>query len=225
MIPVVLLMGSFARAADCAPLPEAGLRDLVAEAKAAVDRDDLVSFAEARRNLFHDLPCLEGPLPVDAWARFLLDEAVVGYALGEGWEAPLGTALTLTDLPRAELPQELRDWVAVPRPAVGAGSLAEGAFLLNGRLLDSVPDLTGVHVVQRQEGGLWTTRVLRDTPFPDDWRAPAVVPAPAPVPLPPVAHPSRQEGPTAASRSSPPGSRWPSPVPRSGSEAGRSAGR
>ena len=89
---IALLLGGWAQAEDCIRLDEARLRSIVADAKAAVDRDDLVTFVQLRRTLIGDLPCLEGQLPVDAWARFLLDDAVVEFALGEAWKEPLATA-------------------------------------------------------------------------------------------------------------------------------------
>lgn len=170
--------------ADCAPLDEATVRDRVSNAKAAVDRDDLVGFAETRRALFTDLACLDIPLPVDAWARFLLDEAVVAYALAEPWQPPLATALALDpDLPRGDLPEALRDWVPAPPTAAPGDPLASGAFLVDGQPVESAPALTGVHVVQRLADGRWSTRVLRDEPFPADWR---VEVAPVPVATAPV---------------------------------------
>src|SRR5262245_31709559 len=134
-----------ARAADCAPLDDAGVRALVAEAKDAVDRDDLIAFAETRRRLFQELPCAADPLPVDAWARFLLDEAVVAYALGEPWESALGTALSLApELPRGDLPEALRDWHPGPVPAA-SGPLASGEYWVDGRGIAAVPELSGLH--------------------------------------------------------------------------------
>lgn len=173
---MILLVASAAAAADCAALGEPGLRALVGEAKAAIDRDDLVSFGETRRTLLRELPCLDSPLPVDAWARFLFDDAVVAYGLGEPWESSLGTALSLDpQLPRTDLPEELRTWVwpvAVP----GVGPLGPGEFLLDGRPITEVPPpLPGIHVAQRRQDGVVTTRVLRGAPFPADWQpSPAV---------------------------------------------------
>lgn len=190
MIPVLLLFSN-ARAEECAPLDPGGVRARVDEARVAVDRDDLVSFAEVRRALFRDLPCLEEPLPTDAWARFLLDEAVVAYALGEAWEDPLATALALEPtLPRGDLPPALRDWSVEP-PPIDGGALGPGEFLLDGEPLAAVPTLAGLHVVQRRQDDGWTTRVLRNAPFPTEWQAsrrPVPMPAPVPAPLPePVA--------------------------------------
>ena len=151
MIPLILASG-LASAADCAPLSDADLRARIGAAKAAVDRDDLVSFAETREDLLAALPCLATPLPVNAWARFLLDDAVVSYALGEGWEATLGTALSLDPtLPRTDLPQALRTWDPPPS-SPAAGALASGSYLVDGRSVTAIPALEGLHVVQRREG-------------------------------------------------------------------------
>lgn len=189
-----LLLFSNARAEDCAPLDPTDLRARVDEARVAVDRDDLVSFAEVRRALFRDLPCLSAPLSSEVWARFLLDEAVVAHALGEAWEDPLATALSLDPgLPRGDLPPALRDWSAGP-PSAGGAALGAGEFLLDGQPLDAVPTLSGVHVVQRREDDVWTTRVLRNAPFPAEWQAetrPVPIPMPVPIPSPlpePVGH-------------------------------------
>jgi hypothetical protein len=205
---LVVLVSALALAAPpgCSPLDEAGLRALVAEAKAAVDRDDLVSYAERRKRLYQDLPCLEIPLPADVWARFLLDEAVVAYALGQRWEAPLGTALSLDPaLPRGDLPPELRAWIP-PAPAASAAPLASGAFRIDGRSVSAAPvpvgtDLVGTHVVQRELDGELTTRVLQDEPFPADWRAeplPEPVPATSSSPPAPVAPRGRGRPPLVA---------------------------
>jgi len=186
---------------ECAPFVEQDLRELVARSKAAIDADDVVSHGALFRELQARLPCLEAQVPKEAWAEFLVGMAVVEFALGRSWEPPLRTALGIhPSVTRDYGPPEIREYPLPEGGQSGTATLAAGAvYFVDGVVVTTAPSLDGLHVVQRLEGGSWTTEVLLDEPFPAEWIAapppPVVEPPPAQVVEPrPPGHPRSGRG-------------------------------
>ena len=159
-----------AKAADCQPLSADAFRALVDKAHAAIDSDDLLGHTRHYATLRKNLPCMGAPVPSDAWATFLVGLAIVERATGHDWKQPLDTALSVfPEVARDKAPKAIRDYVVQPAPP-GDAALPEGAqFFLDGQPLTRVPDLAGLHLLQREVDGQWSNLITRDTTFPEDW--------------------------------------------------------
>jgi hypothetical protein len=187
-------------AACPAALDDTGFRSQVDTAQEAIDSGDVIAHGAAWRTLQQTIPCLEGPVSAEDWARFLVGYAVVEHALGRDWQPALRTALRIDpDVPRDYGPEALRTWTPTPR-AEPATSLVEGVWV-DGTPARTAPVLEGPHILQRRAGTGWTSVVLTDAELPSDWAAPrsAVVPDPVPAVVPAAPEP-RTRRPGAALR-------------------------
>ena len=123
-------------------------------------------------------PCLEGPVPIDAWSDFLVGFAVVEYAMGREWEHALDTVLRVKPtVSRSYGPVEVRNYASGVEfePAEARALPTDATFYLDGVQITREPDLGKIHIVQRELAGVWTTFVLLGETFPDEWRAPEEV--------------------------------------------------
>jgi hypothetical protein len=177
---VILLLGA-ARAAEptCERWSADGLVAWNDRAQAAIDREDVVGHGAIWRELQASLPCLDGPVPVDAWAELLAGLALVEFAMGYAWEEPLATAIALRPDLSASLPEPLSTF-APPAPGAPGAPLAGEVWIDGARA--SVEPPVGLHLAQRRADGGWETVLVRGGPLPVGWRADA----PAP-PSPPAA--------------------------------------
>ncbi len=164
-------------AADC-QLDAKGFEELVSRANDALDRDDPVGHGATWREMQERLPCLREPLPASSWASFLVGLALLERTVGlPNWSQPLQVATEVDPkVPRDVGDDAFRKFAPVAIPAPGPALPTDAGYFLDGRALEREPTVTGgPHVVQRQKGATWTTLLLRDAPFPADWKAAVVV--------------------------------------------------
>ncbi|MCB9684210.1 MAG: hypothetical protein H6738_00330 [Alphaproteobacteria bacterium] len=176
------LLGA-AVASACEPWSPDLLERWVVRGFEAIDAEDVDAHAAVWKDLEAALPCLDGPLPSKPWAEFLVGLALVQNATGERWEPALGTALQVAPKLQADLPPPMASWTPPPPRPDGEVLPTDAHFLLDGLPVTARPDLTGLHVLQREQGGVYETRVVRDGSFPTAWLASTNAP-PEPVPRP-----------------------------------------
>ncbi len=154
----------------CKPLDAAGFREQVATASEALDNDDLPTFGAVYKQLRVEVACFTEPVPRETWARFLVDLAVVEYATGQLWPEPLGTALFIQPtVDRSGTPSELQAYRPPPASLPGSVKLpTDATFYVDGRQVTTVPDLSGVHIIQRLKVR-WDTRFVRNAELPPEW--------------------------------------------------------
>lgn len=162
----------------CQPLDAAGFVRRVDDAARMLDADNLVGFGIVYKQLRADIPCLAEPIPGDDWARFLVDLATVEFATGQQWTEPLSTALLVfPSVSRDRAPPALAAFVPATAPVVGSVPLpVDARFYLDGREIKSVPELTGLHLLQREQDGRWETEWSRNAAFPTAWLPVEVAP-------------------------------------------------
>jgi hypothetical protein len=183
----MLTLLTAALAADCpTPLTEEGLRTIVDDAKAAIATGDQQAHEDASKELERRIPCLAEQLSSRPWADYLVTYALVKHvAKDDDWNEPLSVALALVpDHP--DVPAFVaRDYLPPAEPTGTSRAIPEGVVVfLDGKVvLDDVPPLSGVHVLQAVVDGRWTSRLLIDEPVPDDFfprRPPPDDPPPPP---------------------------------------------
>ncbi|MEZ4322116.1 MAG: hypothetical protein R3F61_31885 [Myxococcota bacterium] len=153
-------------------MSDAELRDLVAKAIEAIDKEDARTHREVLTTLEGRVPCLEGQMPSRPWADFLVTEALIRYADQlPDWDRPLQLALDLVpDHP--DVPAWLLDEYRPPAPPVGDPmTIPDGRLIvIDGRVIvGTVPPLSGLHVIQTVADGKWRSMLLRGQPFPREW--------------------------------------------------------
>ncbi len=173
MIATLLL--AVAHGQDCGrAFTEFEVRTMVRESSEAVDRDDALTHKRLWSELLARVPCLDAQLPKDAWATFLINEAIVRNATREpDWEGPLATALQI--LPdQSNVPDFLIQQFSPPPPPRSSGVEvpADAALFVDGVLLREVPVLQGEHVVQLWRDRRWRSALVIGTTPPADWLAP-----------------------------------------------------
>jgi hypothetical protein len=173
---------AFAATPTCAPWPPGQLARWDADAREALQDEDLDRFRVGWEELQAVAPCVQGVVDAGTWARYLVALAIYEYATGGAWAEALDTALaTWPEVPRDLGPPDVRDREP-PTPTIGTEPLPAGAeWYLDGRPVASLPSLAGVHLLQRRAGGVVETRLLRNGTFPDEWRQVDVAPPPPPV--------------------------------------------
>ena len=170
---LVLISFSTRAHAACTSLDAAGFEQLTADAEAAIDDDDLVRHGQVYRSMQEQLPCMDEKLPIDAWAEFLVGYAIVEYAMGREWEHALAVAVAIKPTVAHNFgPDEIQNYVPTAYFVDDSQPpLPDDAQIY----LDGVPmkyerELGKIHIVQQFKNGVWNTRLLQDTPFPEDWR-------------------------------------------------------
>lgn len=167
----------------------AEFKDQVDRAQSAIDDGDVLGHGAAWRALQAGIPCLDVPVPVDAWAKFLVGYAVVEHALGRDWEPALRTALRIQPaVSRDYGPEALRTWT--PTDGGLRVDVASGVWI-DGVQAESTGALTGPHILQRRRDGAWESQVVTSAPLPDGWEPSSDPPAsdrtePVVVPDPPA---------------------------------------
>ncbi|MCB9670341.1 MAG: hypothetical protein H6736_16445 [Alphaproteobacteria bacterium] len=170
---MIMLTLSVAAAAPCEqPLTEEGLRDIVKRARSAIEEGDVAAHLKASDELESRVPCLVEQLPRRVWADYLVTATLVKHLdKAADWNQPLSVALDLVpDHP--DVPRFLLDDYRPPSPPVGqARKIPAGVvFVLDGKVvLDKVPPLEGIHIVQTVRENVWHSMFLRDQPVPEDF--------------------------------------------------------
>jgi hypothetical protein len=177
-----LLAADLAGASDgCPRVDESSVRQWDQRAAAALDRDDLVAFDAVLEVVEAGVPCLAVQLPRDAWASLLVSVAVANHSRDEAWQAPLESALRIApDVDRSRTPPAVREYVPGQSSSNQRRLPEDAAYFLDGVSVSMVGELRGLHVVQRLEGGRWSSRLVQDTPFPADWTEPSSPSSPEP---------------------------------------------
>jgi len=168
---------------------------MVKASETAINQDDAYKHKTLMAEFLRSLPCVETQLPKDAWAQFLVSEAIVRYASEQDWKNALNTALNVwPDVPG--VPEFILDeWgPEAPKGPLDTPTPAGTTLFLDGVLVTRPLMLTGLHIVQRLRDGKWDTRLLEDENWPAEWFAKEVeldddgnpIAAPDPVPDGPV---------------------------------------
>jgi len=167
------LFASQGASAQCVSFGEGEFRTMVESSQKAIDQDDAYKHKQLMVEFIRNLPCLEMQLPKDAWAQFLVSEAIVRYTTGQDWAAALNTALGIwPDVPGVPA-FILEEWgPEAPGPSVKQ-DIPEGTTLfLDGVLVeDQYPSLRGLHVVQRLRDGEWEAHLIENGSWPPEWFA------------------------------------------------------
>jgi len=175
---MALLMTPHVASAACSAMNTETFEKLVVQAQDAIDNDDLVAHGQVFRALQEQLPCMDAAVPSNDWAEFLIGFAMIEFVTGREWEHAMDVALTINGGTNPQYgPVEIRNYVTgVDYTPEGAPLLPEDAEVyLDGVRIRHAPTLGRLHIVQRQRGGVWETRVVQNEPFPEDWLAPAEV--------------------------------------------------
>jgi len=152
---------------SCLGFDVTGLRALVDKATAAVDRDDIAGHRAAFAEFEEKAPCLEVQVPSDIWADMLALEAIVRYHSREVWEPLISTAKRIR--PGVEVPELLLSQWKAPPATLGDKLPMDAVIFIDGQFSRRVPNMQGIHIVQRVVAGEWETLFLRDRPPPSDW--------------------------------------------------------
>ncbi len=96
------------------------------------------------------------------------------------WTQPLQVATEIRpDIPRELGDQTFRSFTPMRPPDAGPLLPSEAVIWLDGRRIEREPTLLGgPHIVQQERDGVWTTQLLRDRGFPDEWKAHEDLPSP-----------------------------------------------
>ncbi|MCB9675581.1 MAG: hypothetical protein H6737_10720 [Alphaproteobacteria bacterium] len=168
----VLPADALAQDACETPMKEQELRDLVAQAVAAIDAEDDRAHRQVFETLEKRIPCLDGQMPSRPWADFLVTEALIRYADQlPDWQRPLKLALDLVpDHP--DVPPWLLEEYLEPADPTGASQPVPSGqvVVVDGRVVvGDIPPLAGIHVVQTIRDGKWNSRLVKGQPFPPEW--------------------------------------------------------
>lgn len=125
---------------------------------------------------------LPAPVDDDLWVDLLLDLTVARFQLGQDWRAPRTAAAWARPDRRPRVGPmlaELLDWDAPPRPV--AAPLPFGRTVwLDGRRLDQLPALAGLHLLQGERCGAWRSALVEGAEaeaLRAGWYAPCPTPA------------------------------------------------
>ena len=172
---VLALSASEGAWAQCTSFNEAEFRAMVESSKTAIDQDDGYKHKTLMAEFMRSLPCIKAQLPKDAWAQFLVAEAIVRYTTDQDWDNALNTALGVwPDVPG--VPEFiLNEWgPKAPNPPMVKPIPAGVTLFLDGVLVDRPLMLSGLHVVQKLQDGQWDTQIVEDKNWPDPWFAEVV---------------------------------------------------
>lgn len=159
---------------DCAqPFTDLDLQQIVDLSDRALDDGDALAHKRLWIEFVGRVPCLEGQIARDGWARLLVNQAVVSKKVtGGDWSAMLSTALRTW--PLVEVPRSVLDEHApLPPPeSLPAPIPRDATLLVDGVIVATVPVLSGDHVVQLWRGGTWTSAYLTGSQqVPEEWLA------------------------------------------------------
>ena len=149
---------------------------LLAEQSKASLKGDPAVHDRAMDRLEALIPCLTQPLPADDWASLVRIEAIQRFDESNGdpsaWLSWLETAHSLsgnTDLleDRPDI-QSAYQTYRVPLSA-SAVQVPPSTFLVDGVMVQSMPDLRGTHILQRRTDGGLESRWWTDNRLPEDW--------------------------------------------------------
>lgn len=165
--------------ADCEPLDEPSFRSFVLDAQAALDRDDAALNGQILVELDERLPCLTFAPAPRVWADLLVSKSIAAFAAQGDWQTPLAAAVRV----RPQIDRGVGSAHPIGKweppagePPLSAGPLPTGVVLwVDGVLATELPPVAGLHLVQRESGGQWVSRVLVNEPIADDWLTGQVV--------------------------------------------------
>ena len=180
MGPGIAIIAGVARAEPCtAGLDEVAFQTRILNAQTAADQ----AKPELHRHIVADLqarlPCLRfAPTPRE-WSEYLVLEALMEFGRGGDWQTPLDAAIAL----RPSVDRGVGEWHPfmdhAPAPAAPVRKVVVPGGVnvyVDGESAAEIPVGSGVHLVQREEGGRWRTFVQRVDPVSIDW---LVAPFPA----------------------------------------------
>jgi len=167
---MVCMLASQAASAQCVTFGEGEFRAIVEASQKSIDQDDAYKHKQLMVEFIRMLPCLEIQLPKDAWAQFMVSEAIIRYTTGQDWRGALNTALGIwPDVP--DVPAFILDEWGPEAPGAPLNvEIPEGTTLfLDGVLVERPAALKGLHVVQRLRDGAWDSRLVEDGTWPEEW--------------------------------------------------------
>lgn len=179
---MILLLATLAAADPCeTPFGTADFAEVVQAADTALGDDDLIAFGEVFKGLRERTHCLDVAVSPDQWARFLISQTIVEYALAREWRPSIITALNIApNVPHDYGPDDIIGFIRSPPDKTHWVPVATDAtFYLDGVRVDAVsPDaLAGPHIAQSFADGRWDSLYLEDEPYPSNWLAPPEVDA------------------------------------------------
>lgn len=147
------------------------LRAMVKGSSDALSNDDPLGHKKMYSQFVAMVPCLRSQLPKDAWARLLINEAIVRRATQDPyWRAPLSTAMAIYPDLDAVPDYIARDYVPSPPPVPRAEPVpGDAALFVDGVLQEVVPVLSGEHILQLWRDGAWQSLHVIDQQIPDAW--------------------------------------------------------
>ncbi|MCB9682372.1 MAG: hypothetical protein H6733_12970 [Alphaproteobacteria bacterium] len=162
---------AWAQEAGCSPLSDDEFRALVDDAYDALLDDDADKHGRLVRALQARVPCLAGPVPSEAWARFLYHWSLVRFARGQDWQDLVTAALSVDPgLERVFGPEPVKTFTPPPSAGTHARPRLPGVDLwLDGHEAPARFDLVGPHVLQVDRDGAWTSTWVDDGALPASW--------------------------------------------------------
>ena len=155
---------------DCAPLDEEAFADAVAAVHRLIDDEALGTFELVQDAFEVRLPCLTFVPAPEAWARYLVDVAVVSHHNGGDWQRPLATALAVAPgTPLGVGPRHPMAAWTPPEPSDPPGRAPEGVALFVDGVETARLPARGIHLVQVRTATGLRSVLLRDEPLPDHW--------------------------------------------------------
>ncbi|MCA9489399.1 MAG: hypothetical protein KC621_05735 [Myxococcales bacterium] len=161
----MLIVWTAATALAGCPLSAADVVAASERSASAIAEDDAPEHAKTFATLVRDLHCLEEELPREAWARLLLDEAIVSFADGRDHRSALAAAH------RADPELAIPSFLARTPPSTDlfrAPGTLRWPTTVDGVAVDDPVRLEGVHVVQATTPRGHLTWVVQDGHFPED---------------------------------------------------------
>lgn len=157
---------------ECAQaFEEPVLRAMVKGSTDALSNDDPLGHKKMYNQFVAMVPCLRSQLPKDAWARLLINDAIVRKATQDpDWMAPLSTAMAIFPDLDAVPGYIARDFAPSLPPPPRPEPIPEDATLfVDGVLQQSVPILSGEHILQLWRDGAWQSLHVVDQQVPSAW--------------------------------------------------------
>lgn len=160
-----LLVGAVWAAADCTPLYEGEMRELVDAQYKVLLVDEIPDVAEhdrLSRQLEARLTCVGFYVGHELWARYLVSVAIREYFRNGDWRRPLTTALRID--PDVEIPvrpgHPLKQFTPPGAPLPGDPLPPDLHLRLDGTEIHTFVPLDATHLLQRPDGDGITTRFV-----------------------------------------------------------------